>query len=135
MQNLLWSVYLWTLLTCLHVFFCVPREVLTSFLSWDVPLSFQYNFPLYLPDTQILDIIGDVLKRSCPRPRLLSLGKKATRSYRTSSVRGIVRRSRSINVDAQDVPGRGLDSRCSCVLSVVATHVMTIWKYTSAVVR
>lgn len=67
-------------------------------------LSFIW-FPLYISDTQMEEMLGDVLKRSCPRPRLLSFGKKASRSYRHSSVRGIVRRSRSITVDSQDVPG------------------------------
>ncbi|KAH3702731.1 hypothetical protein DPMN_077757, partial [Dreissena polymorpha] len=55
-------------------------------------------------DSQISDFLGDVLKKACPRPRLLSLGKKASRSYRHSSIRGIVRRSRSIAVNAEDIP-------------------------------
>ncbi|XP_052792707.1 phosphorylase b kinase regulatory subunit alpha, skeletal muscle isoform-like isoform X5 [Mya arenaria] len=67
-------------------------------------LSFVQNAEESGTDTQILDIIGDVLKRSSPRPRLLSMGRKASKSYKSSSVRGIVRRSRSITVDAQDVP-------------------------------
>ncbi|KAL4230406.1 Phosphorylase b kinase regulatory subunit alpha [Mactra antiquata] len=52
---------------------------------------------------QIIDLLKDVLRRKSPRQRLLSFGKKASRSYHRSSVRGIVRRSRSIAVDQANV--------------------------------
>ena len=52
-----------------------------------------------------MSLIGDVLKLSCPRPRLLSYGRRSGRKLGRSSVQGIVRRSCSINVDAEQIPG------------------------------
>ena len=57
-------------------------------------------------DTQLMGLIGDVLKLTCPRPRLLSYGRKSGRKLGRSSVQGIVRRSCSINVDAEQIPGK-----------------------------
>ncbi|XP_060588940.1 probable phosphorylase b kinase regulatory subunit alpha isoform X4 [Ruditapes philippinarum] len=84
----------------------VHLGLLSDFISTScvTKLSFVRDFDQSNEiDTQLMKLLSDVLKRSSPRQRLLSFGKKASRSYRHSSVRGIVRRSRSINVDAVDV--------------------------------
>ena len=57
-----------------------------------------------------MGLIGDVLKLTCPRPRLLSYGRKSGRKLGRSSVQGIVRRSCSINVDPEQIPGNYLIS-------------------------
>ena len=56
-------------------------------------------------DGQLMGLIGEVLKLTCPRPRLLSYGRKSGRKLGRSSVQGIVRRSCSINVDPEQIPG------------------------------
>ncbi|KAL3879258.1 hypothetical protein ACJMK2_031560 [Sinanodonta woodiana] len=59
-------------------------------------------------ESQIMDMIGDVLIDTCPRPRLLSQARKSKKRHlstrSTASVAGIVRRTRSIQVDPEQIP-------------------------------
>ncbi|KAK3100518.1 hypothetical protein FSP39_021212 [Pinctada imbricata] len=57
-------------------------------------------------ETEVISLMGDIFSGTCHRPRLLSSGtkKKGRRLRMKSSVHGIVRRSRSIQVDPEQIP-------------------------------
>ncbi|KAK7097165.1 probable phosphorylase b kinase regulatory subunit alpha isoform X6 [Littorina saxatilis] len=56
----------------------------------------------------VLDFIDTILSPSCPRPHLLAAAKRARKTSRSVSgqaIYGIVRRSRSIQIDSEQIPG------------------------------
>ncbi|KAK7498731.1 hypothetical protein BaRGS_00010108, partial [Batillaria attramentaria] len=59
---------------------------------------------------QIMDFIDNIMSPSCPRPHLLGSGRRQRRSSRGASgmaISGIVRRSRSIQIDPEQLPVTG----------------------------
>ncbi|XP_070197401.1 probable phosphorylase b kinase regulatory subunit alpha isoform X1 [Littorina saxatilis] len=55
----------------------------------------------------VLDFIDTILSPSCPRPHLLAAAKRARKTSRSVSgqaIYGIVRRSRSIQIDSEQIP-------------------------------
>ena len=56
---------------------------------------------------QVMDFIDNLVSPTCPRPHLLSHGRRSRRASHAGShaVSGIVRRSRSIQISADQLPG------------------------------
>ena len=60
-------------------------------------------------DGHVMDFIDNLVSPACPRPHLLSHGRRSRRASRgagSHAVSGIVRRSRSIQINADQLPGR-----------------------------
>ncbi|XP_069129417.1 probable phosphorylase b kinase regulatory subunit alpha isoform X5 [Argopecten irradians] len=88
---------------------------LSDFLSTScvTKLSFVSDDPLQdqqVTNEYVASITEGLYYGTCPRPKLLSLSKKGKKGRRfsiKSSVAGIVRRTRSIQIDPEHIPERG----------------------------
>ncbi|KAL5012659.1 hypothetical protein ScPMuIL_011210 [Solemya velum] len=86
----------------------VHMGMLSDFLSTSCVTKLSFVRDLDDPaEGEVMSVISSMLNRTCPRPRLLSTGRKMPQRKRVtrsrSSVHGIVRRSRSIQIDADQV--------------------------------
>lgn len=71
-------------------------------------LYLSLDFPLWIEEDQVMKIIEDIASPSCRRPYLLSTSRrsrKASTVLSGTAVSGIVRRSRSIQIDPDQLPG------------------------------
>lgn len=69
-----------------------------------------------LGEATVMQFIDNIMSPTCPRPHLLSRTRKGRvrKIQRSQSVHGIVRRSRSIQIDPDQVPGK-----ISCIFRLV----------------
>lgn len=71
-------------------------------------LHFFLSSVMCFTEGQINQILKGLAGATCPRPKLLSFGKKMKRrplSRKALSVHGSVRRSRSIQIDPENIQG------------------------------